>query len=218
MTAHGSMISTLSKQGSGGYAYSALRMFDAWGAVRRGAQTGDPKGRYCASLGHKQDDESSLTFMRARYYEQSSGRFLSEDPKVQGLNWFSYCGNDPVSNSDFDGKSYGGYLQNFLSAILLILLGCAMSRLGAAVAVMDLLFMLDWQLGPRMAGTPYQVYDLNARIGTTIGGALAMVADMAFKPADMSPTSAILGLCLEHDGFLLAFLALMDCENEDQVD
>jgi hypothetical protein len=44
------------------------------------------------------------------------------------------------------------------------------------------------------------------------------VADMAFKPADMSPTSAILGLCLEHDGFLLAFLALMDCENEDQVD
>jgi len=56
--AHGNMISTLSKQGTGGFAYFALRTFDAWGMLRRGAQTGDPKGRYCASLGHKPDDES----------------------------------------------------------------------------------------------------------------------------------------------------------------
>jgi len=65
--AHGNMISTLSRQGTGNYSTSALRTFDAWGQIRIGAQTGDPKGRYCANLGHKQDDESGLVYMRARY-------------------------------------------------------------------------------------------------------------------------------------------------------
>ena len=103
--AHGNMISTLNKQGTGGYAYSALRTFDAWGLIRRGAATGDPKGRYCASLGHKQDDESGLTYMRARYYEPTSGRFISEDPSRNGGDWFSYCSKKPVSCADRDGNA-----------------------------------------------------------------------------------------------------------------
>jgi RHS repeat-associated protein len=102
--AHGNMISTLSRQGTGNYSTSALRTFDAWGQIRIGAQTGDPKGRYCANLGHKQDDESGLIYMRARYYEPTSGRFISEDPKAQGNNWFAYSYNDPINWSDTDGK------------------------------------------------------------------------------------------------------------------
>ena len=104
--AHGNMISTLSHQGTGSYATAALRTFDAWGQIRIGAQTGDPKGRYCASLGHKQDDESGLVYMRARYYEPGSGRFVSEDPGMQGSDWFAYCGNNPVSRLDHSGKDY----------------------------------------------------------------------------------------------------------------
>ena len=87
--AHGNMISTLNKQGTGGYAYSALRTFDAWGLIRRGAATGDPKGRYCASLGHKQDDESGLTYMRARYYEPTSGRF-GVLPRIRSIENFTF--------------------------------------------------------------------------------------------------------------------------------
>jgi RHS repeat-associated protein len=97
------MISTLNKQGTGGFAYSALRTFDAWGVIRRGAQTGDPKGRYCANLGHKQDDESGLVYMRARYYEPGSGRFISEDPEMQGRNGFLYARDNPVSFVDSSG-------------------------------------------------------------------------------------------------------------------
>ncbi len=100
---HGNIISSLTKQGSGGFAYSALRTFDAWGLIRRGAQSGDPKGRYCASLGHKQDDESGLVYMRARYYEPASGRFVSSDPCQSWINNFSYVTNDPVSNVDQGG-------------------------------------------------------------------------------------------------------------------
>jgi len=97
------MISTLSKNGAG-YAFTAERSFDAWGNIRLGSQSGDPKGRYCASLSHKQDDESGLTYMRARYYEPNSGRFVSEDPGSHGVNWFVYCSNDPVNRVDQTGK------------------------------------------------------------------------------------------------------------------
>ncbi len=113
--AHGNMISTLSKAGAG-YTFTAERSFDAWGVIRLGAQTGDPKGRYCASLGHKQDDESGLVYMRARYFEPGSGRFVSEDPGRNSFNWFIYAGNDPIGNADSDGKVFhikSGFWFNF---------------------------------------------------------------------------------------------------------
>ena len=105
------MISTLSKAGSG-YTYSTVRTFDAWGNIRLGAQTGDPKGRYCASIGHKQDDESGLVYMRARYYEPGSGRFVSEDSKRDGQDWFVYCHNNP--DNEFDPTGTETFTQMFL--------------------------------------------------------------------------------------------------------
>jgi len=106
--AHGNMVSTVSKgTQSGTYTTAPERDYDAWGVIRplNQNQTGNPKGRYCANLGHKQDDESGLIYMRARYYEPTSGRFLSEDPAYQGNNWFVYADNEPVSHVDQSGKN-----------------------------------------------------------------------------------------------------------------
>ena len=75
------------------------------GVIRQGATSADPKGRYCANLGHVEDDESGLTYMRARYYEPSSGRFVSEDSERDGANWFNYCESDPVNQMDIDGHA-----------------------------------------------------------------------------------------------------------------
>ncbi len=66
--------------------------------------SGDPKGPYCANLGHVQDDESGLIYMRARYYEPTSGRFISEDPDKQGSNWFEYAIDQPTWFADSSGK------------------------------------------------------------------------------------------------------------------
>lgn len=49
------MVATIAKSGSG-WSIGNERSFDAWGNVRSG--TGVNTGRYCANLGHKQDDES----------------------------------------------------------------------------------------------------------------------------------------------------------------
>jgi uncharacterized protein RhaS with RHS repeats len=43
--------------------------------------------------------------MRARYYEPSTGRFISEDPARDGANWLVYCGNDPANFRDPDGRA-----------------------------------------------------------------------------------------------------------------
>jgi RHS repeat-associated protein len=98
------MVATLARSGNNSYSLGNQRSFDAWGLVRLGAQTGDPSGRYCANLGHKQDDESGLVYMRARYYEPTSGRFISQDPSHRGSNWLAYCSADPVNKCDSSGK------------------------------------------------------------------------------------------------------------------
>ncbi len=101
--AHGNMTATLARSNSG-YQVNNQRSYDAWGAIRQGTATADPKNRYCASLGHQQDDESGLIYMRARYYEPGSGRFVSQDPVADGLNWFTYANCDPVDQTDVTGK------------------------------------------------------------------------------------------------------------------
>ena len=105
--AHGSMIATLARYGSNSFQLNNKRIYDAWGGVRVGSSTGDPKNRYCGSLGHQQDDESGLIYMRARYYEPGSGRFVSEDPTRDGANFTIYARNNPVNLSDSSGKSSG---------------------------------------------------------------------------------------------------------------
>ncbi|MBW7928568.1 MAG: RHS repeat-associated core domain-containing protein [Fimbriimonadaceae bacterium] len=103
---HGNMIATLTKGSGGTYQVSARRYTDPWGVTRVGASTGSPDQRYCANLGHRQDDESGLTYMRARYHEPTTGRFISEDPARDGGNWFVYCNNRPVDRADVDGASW----------------------------------------------------------------------------------------------------------------
>ncbi|RYG38049.1 RHS repeat-associated core domain-containing protein [bacterium] len=43
-------------------------------------------------------------YMRARYYDPQAGRFTSQDPAMDGSNWFAYCDNDPVNATDPSGK------------------------------------------------------------------------------------------------------------------
>ena len=98
----GNMVATLTKSGTG-CSIGGPRAYDAWGNILSGAGSGDPKGRYCANLGHKQDDESGLTYMRARYYEATSGRFVSEDESKSGANFYVYCSSVPTCKSDQSG-------------------------------------------------------------------------------------------------------------------
>jgi RHS repeat-associated protein len=120
---HGNMVGTLMRSGSG-YSLNDRRTYDAWGSIHSGNSTGEPNQRYCANMGHMSDDESGLIYMRARYYEPGSGRFVSEDPAMDGLNWYVYCKNTPTSLVDLDGRfALSSVLLKAIVGIVKFLLG-----------------------------------------------------------------------------------------------
>lgn len=54
-------------------------------------------------------DSSGLLYMRARYYNPRIMRFLNADP-IQfdgGMNWYAYCGDNPISRADPQGLWFG---------------------------------------------------------------------------------------------------------------
>jgi RHS repeat-associated protein len=70
------------------------------------------------ALGHPSDDGTGLIYMRARHYDPMTGRFLSEDPALQGINWFSYAGNNPTCKLDYTGRADIEYdLQRILTKL-----------------------------------------------------------------------------------------------------
>ena len=99
---HGNMLATLGRSGSS-YTTGNWQTYDVWGSVRSGSSS-EEQG-YVADLGHRADPESFLTYMRARYYEPHTGRFISQDLSRDGSNWYVYATNCPTSKVDESGNS-----------------------------------------------------------------------------------------------------------------
>lgn len=56
--------------------------------------------RYCAEYF---DKETGSIYLRARYYSPVLGRFRTEDPIRDGLNWYIYAGDNPLFYVDPSG-------------------------------------------------------------------------------------------------------------------
>ena len=69
------------------------------------ATTGTPVNRL--QYTGRENDGTGLYYYRARYYDPSIGRFISEDPKkfAAGINFFAYVNNNPVNANDPSGES-----------------------------------------------------------------------------------------------------------------
>ena len=86
---------------------TAARTLDVYGAERGSgaASTATSRQGFVGSLGHTTDSETGgLVYMRARYMDATTGRFISQDPKQDGVNWFVYTSNNPVNRIDADGQ------------------------------------------------------------------------------------------------------------------
>ena len=88
-------------------ALTASRKLDVYGAPRATQGTPSSKHAFVGNLGHTTEpDTGGLVYMRARWMDPVTGRFLSEDPARDGANWFGYCGGDPVNAVDRDGRRH----------------------------------------------------------------------------------------------------------------
>ncbi len=53
--------------------------------------------------GHFWDEEAGLYYSNARWYDPTTGRFVSEDPARDGQNWYVYCKANPLGFVDPKG-------------------------------------------------------------------------------------------------------------------
>ena len=133
----------------------AKYIYDAWGNHQVETFTDSNIGninpiRY---RGYYYDTETKLYYLKARYYDPETGRFISQDnvsyldpDHVMGLNLYLYCNNNPVMGYDPDGTwDWGsfwrgvGYVVTGVSAVvagaLVIASGVALAPMIAIAAI-----------------------------------------------------------------------------------
>ena len=94
--AHGDTTNIIEKNAeSTSFAVTAAYEYDAFGGLVSGTG-GEAESNAFRYNGQYTDEETGLIYLRNRYYDPSIGRFTQEDPVQDGMNWYVYCGNDPV--------------------------------------------------------------------------------------------------------------------------
>jgi len=93
------LVTNLSGQVVAEYSY------DAFGNQLEGEEGWNPF-KYCGIFGYREDEETALMKVGARYYDPTIGRWIQKAPILSGFNWWVYCENDPVNKIDPSGKSW----------------------------------------------------------------------------------------------------------------
>lgn len=75
--------------------------------------------------GREYDKETQLYYLRARYYNPETGKFISRDPVAQAdqINLYTYVANSPLKYTDRNGKekNFIIYFDKYLELSLYIL-------------------------------------------------------------------------------------------------
>ena len=104
--AHGDVVNLTDKDGKVTKSYR----YDAFGVEKNIDKNDTNAFRYC---GEYFDKETATVYLRARYYDSSTGRFISRDSFAGNiadplsLNLYTYCHNNSIINIDPSGHKKG---------------------------------------------------------------------------------------------------------------
>jgi len=76
--------------------------YDVWGNFLKKEETIENPFTY---FGQTYDETTGLYYLRARYYDPTTGRFTQQDPAEDGYNWYVYGNQNPVMYVDYSGES-----------------------------------------------------------------------------------------------------------------
>ncbi len=82
---------------------TASKEFDAFGEDLGATGTWKGQSGYGGGFGYQSAERSGLMLLGHRYYDPSTGSFLTSDPAKSGDNWFAYCSNNPLTGADLAG-------------------------------------------------------------------------------------------------------------------
>ena len=159
-------------------------LYDAWGNCTVASETTDlalAKANPIRYRGYYYDEDTGLYFLNARYYSPEWRRFISPDDTAyldsetpNGLNLYSYCGNDPVNFADPSGNRPEWYNILGLIGVGLVVAAATVLTLGAfGVAVGG-----AGLLGAVIHGAAVGAL-IGAGAGTALGAAGGMIYDAA---------------------------------------
>ena len=77
--------------------------YNSFGEITEMSETYENPFRYC---GEYYDAETGWVYLRNRYYDPETGRFINEDLIKSGTNWYIYCNNNPLKYIDPSGLTY----------------------------------------------------------------------------------------------------------------
>lgn len=83
--------------------------YKPYGSLTMGSSPSGP-----GYTGHVNDADTALIYMKARYYDPVIGRFIGVDPvtfapgKIFNFNGYNYAANNPIVNTDPDGRECTG--------------------------------------------------------------------------------------------------------------
>ncbi len=76
----------------------------------------------------KIDPDTGLYYFNARWYDASLGKFITEDPIKDGVNWYVYCANNPLRYIDPTGLNFQTYQEIALQAPIIIQAGFDLTK------------------------------------------------------------------------------------------
>ena len=105
---HGDVTALIDEDGEVANRYD----YDVWGNFTQKEETVENPFTY---FGQTYDETTGLFYLRARYYDPTTGRFTQQDPAKDSYNWYVYGNNNPVWFVDENGElAYPGQIHNLV--------------------------------------------------------------------------------------------------------